>query len=65
MKIISAKNHILYAFKWVKIRVKTSRNVHQDDAKKKRGAVLIPLPVFYQNQLNNSTIERLNNIFIP
>ena len=46
MKIISAKNHILYAFKWVKIRVKTSRNVHQDDAKKKRGAVLTPLPVF-------------------
>ena len=31
----------------------------------KRGVVLIPLPVFYQNQLNNSTIERLNNIFIP
>jgi len=30
----------------------------------KRGAVLTPLPVFYQNQLNNSTIERLNSIFI-
>ena len=46
MKIISAKNYMLYAFKWVKIRVKTSHNVRQDNAKKKRGAVLTPLPIF-------------------
>ena len=30
----------------------------------KRGAVLIPLPVFYLNQLNNSTTERFNSMFI-
>ena len=65
MKIISAKNYILYAFKWVKIRVKRAVMSAKTTQITKRGAVLTPLPVFYQNQLNNSTTERLNNIFIP
>ena len=46
MKIISAKNYILYAFKWVKIRVKRAVMSAKTTQITKRGAVLTPLPVF-------------------
>jgi len=47
------------------ILTKTNRNVLQDNANHKTRSGITPLPIFYQNQLNNSTTERLNSLFIP
>ena len=47
------------------ILTKTNRNVLQDNANHKTRSGINSTPrFFYQNQLNNSTIERLNSIFI-
>ena len=57
MKIISVKNYILYAFKWVKIRVKTSRNVHQDNANHKTRSSINSTPHF----LMKTSVKQFND----
>ena len=48
------------------ILTKTNRNVLQDNAKNKTSSGINSTPRFLsKTQLNDSTTERLNNMFIP